>query len=125
MPPRAYEMPPRAYVLIFVCWTLITIITPTLIFMSANANANGESQDLITDEVNDIKSRRMMSSIMKNAQAKNRTNATIPLLTTPQEVPVPTPSPLPMTGIDARLWVVDCRELISSDCGLFRDSLVG
>lgn len=47
-----------------------------------------------------------MSSLMENAQAKNRTNATISLLTTPQEVPVPvptpTPAPLPMTGIDAR-----------------------
>lgn len=45
----------------------------------------------------------MMSTITENAQATNRTNATIPVLKSPvEEVLVPTPAPLPMRGIDMK-----------------------
>ncbi|OAY85399.1 hypothetical protein ACMD2_13933 [Ananas comosus] len=89
-------MPPRAYVLIFFCWALITIITPTLIFWSASAKPNLGSHG---EAMNEIKSRRMMSS-MENPHYLEIKNRIIVNTTAFSPAPAPAPSPLPMRGID-------------------------
>ncbi|KAG6528082.1 hypothetical protein ZIOFF_010230 [Zingiber officinale] len=83
-------MPPRAYVLIFVCWALLTVITPTLISWSASAKPNLVATDpgetLLEMKVN----RRMMDSLdvllLKNSTSKRRHRG-----------PSPAPAPAPVT----------------------------
>ncbi|XP_017697444.1 uncharacterized protein LOC108511170 [Phoenix dactylifera] len=95
-------MPPRGYVLVFFFWALLTVITPTLIFWSASAKPNLDSQGEFRNEV---RTRRMMGSI-ENGYKKNTTTTTTTTATTTQ-APAQAPGPAPMTGNETRrvcLW---------------------
>ncbi|XP_074568303.1 uncharacterized protein LOC141824870 [Curcuma longa] len=90
-------MPPRAYVLIFACWALLTVITPTLISWSASAKPNlaatvptDPGETLLEMKVN----RRIMDSLdilqLKNSTTKRRHRG-------PSPSPAPAPAPAPVT----------------------------
>ncbi|PKU86960.1 hypothetical protein MA16_Dca017860 [Dendrobium catenatum] len=62
-------MPHRGYVLIFIFWALLAIITPTLILWSATSRNNSASKE---EESRRIESRKMLDSIEKR-QRNNET----------------------------------------------------
>ncbi|XP_072961103.1 uncharacterized protein [Typha angustifolia] len=91
-PKNRKRMPPRAYVLIFFFWAFLAVITPTLIFWSASARPNLDSQGEVRD---DFIARRSMNS-MENAQVKNRRVVIPPL-------PAPAPSLIPSQNREENL----------------------
>ncbi|XP_020097906.1 uncharacterized protein LOC109716762 [Ananas comosus] len=89
-------MPPRAYVLIFFFWVLLTIITPTLIYWSSCTKPYLGSQG---EKIVDTRSRRVMSSMENNNKLKITTTLNT-TSSTPSRSPSPAPSPSPMRWND-------------------------
>ncbi|CAL9156103.1 unnamed protein product, partial [Musa hybrid cultivar] len=87
-------VPPRGYALVIFFWALLTVITPTLIFLSASGK---QSHHTTGEAIYDPKmSRRMMVGIIENGPLKNiipRTAARGPTL-------APVPAPALVTGND-------------------------
>ncbi|WOL12511.1 hypothetical protein Cni_G21278 [Canna indica] len=95
---KSADMPPRGYALVFFFWALLTIITPTLIFLSASAK---QSHGAIEEAMHDLKVSRRMMGIMENGQFKNTTTTRTTRAST--AAPAPAPAPAPTTGNETLL----------------------
>ncbi|KAK1321344.1 hypothetical protein QJS10_CPA03g00323 [Acorus calamus] len=80
-------MPQRGYILVFVFWALLTLITPTLIFWSASARPSLATQEIKERNNTEIKGRRMMGSSMRDGSQRNSS--------APAPAPAPGPAPAP------------------------------
>ncbi|KAF5206472.1 hypothetical protein FRX31_003939 [Thalictrum thalictroides] len=73
----------RVFVLIFFCWAFLSIITPTLIFLSASAKANLDSKD--QDGVG-VRARRMLATHLERNSLDIATTVVAPAPSPGQEV---------------------------------------
>ncbi|KAM5564928.1 hypothetical protein ABKV19_019124 [Rosa sericea] len=80
----------RIYVVIFFCWAALTIITPTLIFLSETSKPYSELQD---EGSEGIKARRLIGYAVKH-----RMSTTTAQDSSPSPSPAPAPTPISESG---------------------------
>ncbi|PKU82616.1 uncharacterized protein LOC110100419 [Dendrobium catenatum] len=80
-------MPQRGYVLIFIFWALLAIITPTLVIWSASEKSNLAPKE---EGSRVMVARRMIRSTDKGCLKTNKTED--------EGMQGPTPSPMPVRG---------------------------
>ncbi|KAK9947057.1 hypothetical protein M0R45_012494 [Rubus argutus] len=77
----------RIYVVIFFFWAALTIITPTLIFLSETSKTYSELQD---ERSEGIKARRLIGYAVKSPMSTTITQ---------ESAPAPAPAPTPDSGL--------------------------
>nr|DAD40758.1 TPA_asm: hypothetical protein HUJ06_015081 [Nelumbo nucifera] len=85
----------RAFVLIFFFWAVLTVVTPTLIILSASAKSNFNSNG---EKSSGLKARRMMGSL--EGERIRRALAA----PAPAQAPAPAPSPRHRIIVLTKFW---------------------
>ncbi|KAG6585591.1 hypothetical protein SDJN02_17191, partial [Cucurbita argyrosperma subsp. argyrosperma] len=95
-------MTPRAYVLIFFFWSLLTVLTPALVFLSESSKTSSLSSQSPDGKIVGIQMSRKLVGLTRKYEtlkvlAEEQTSpAPIP---TPITAPAPSPSPSPSTAL--------------------------
>ncbi|KAG9449683.1 hypothetical protein H6P81_009648 [Aristolochia fimbriata] len=82
----------RAFVLIFLFWALLTLITPTLVSWSSAARSNLESKANL--EGSEQRARRMIAYAEMGPRRRGKTAAKPPV-----QAPAPSPAPIPYSKL--------------------------
>ncbi|XP_023002554.1 uncharacterized protein LOC111496365 [Cucurbita maxima] len=91
-------MTPRAYVLIFFFWSLLTILTPALVFLSENSKTSSLSSQSPDGKIGGIQmSRKIVGLTRKYEMLK----VLVEEQTSPAAIPTPitAPAPAPSTAL--------------------------
>ncbi|XP_008444727.2 uncharacterized protein LOC103487977 [Cucumis melo] len=110
-------MTPRAYVLIFFFWSLLTILTPALVFLSENSKPSLVSFESTDGENGGIEMSRKVVGLTRKYQMLKilaEEQRAPPLIPTPITAPAPSPAPASAPGnvVPVGRFMANARKLI-------------